>query len=59
MIENNYNNAKQSEWAGFFVEYKFIKFLEDFPESIKICTYTANKKDGDIDLDLNFHNEFL
>jgi hypothetical protein len=35
MVKNNYNNARQSEWAGFYLEYKFEQFLNNKPGQTK------------------------
>lgn len=59
LITNNYRNKYQPEWFGFFLEYKFEKFLELNPELKSICNYQSNKLKTEIDLDLNFHEEFL
>lgn len=59
MIETNYSQKFQPEWAGFFLEYKFQHFLEEDVNRKLICKYQANKKRGTIDLDLNFNDEFL
>lgn len=54
MIREGYNNAYQAEWVGFFLEYKFEKFLENNPLFMKYCKFISNKKTYDIDLDLYF-----
>lgn len=59
MIKQDYHNKFQPEWAGFFLEFKFEEFLEKNPNYKQICQYQSNKKDSEIDLDLNFNNQFL
>jgi hypothetical protein len=59
MIDNNYTNAFQSEWAGFYLEYKFEMFLEEDKQRKTICLFVRDKKINGHDLDLNFHDEFL
>ncbi|VVM22898.1 hypothetical protein BSPWISOXPB_9575 [uncultured Gammaproteobacteria bacterium] len=46
MVKNNYNNARQSEWAGFYLEYKFEQFLNNKPSYKKYCQYIQNKSKG-------------
>lgn len=59
MITNNYRTKFQPEWVGFYLEFKFEEYLELNPNLKKICNFQSKKKDGEIDLDLNFNNEFL
>jgi len=59
LISKNYRNKFQPEWFGFFLEYKFENFLEENPNYKSICRYQSKKSKNDIDLDLNFNNEFL
>lgn len=53
MIETDYKNKYQPEWAAFYLEYIFEKYIKenDLETSIK---YYQDKKDGGIDLDLFF-----
>ncbi len=57
MINANFNQAYQSEWAGFYLEYKFEEFLNKNPAYQKYCQYKQNKSNNSIDLDLWFDNE--
>jgi len=59
LISNNYRNKFQPEWFGFFIEFKFEKFLEENSNYKSICWYQSIKSKNDIDLDLNFNNKFL
>lgn len=59
MIKSDFRKKFQPEWVGFFLEYKFENFLNFKPDFKLICNYQSNKKKGDIDLDLNFNNNFL
>lgn len=59
MIEFNHNNKYQPEWPGFYLEYKFIRLLNTFPEYKQICQFVSNKKNGDLDFDLNFNENYL
>lgn len=59
MILNNYRNKFQSEWPGFYLEFRFEDYLNSNPLYKAICSYESNKKDGEIDLDLKFSNKFL
>ncbi len=59
LIANNYRNKYQPEWFGFYLEYKFEDFLENNSYYKSICCYQSKKSKKDIDLDLNFNNEFL
>lgn len=58
MIKDNYKNKFQPEWVGFYLEYKFQNFLNKNPNLKLICNYQSNKKKGEIDLDLNFNNNY-
>lgn len=53
MSNDNYNNARQSEWAGFYIEYKLEQYLNKFDVSTLI-QFLHNKSKGQIDLDLYF-----
>lgn len=63
MIDNNFNNAYQAEWAGFYLEYKFSNFLKSNQEYKKYCVYISdedeiqNKTKDSIDLDLWFDDQ--
>jgi hypothetical protein len=59
LISKNYRNKFQPEWFGFYLEYKFEDFLENNPNFKSICFYQSKKSKDDIDLDLNFNNEYL
>lgn len=59
LILKNYRNKFQPEWFGFYLEYKFENFLDENPNYKLICWYQSKKSKDDIDLDLNFNNEFL
>ena len=53
MISNDYRNKFQPEWAGFYLEYEFEKYLKNNGLKDKII-YSQNKKKDGIDLDLFF-----
>lgn len=53
MVENNYRNKFQPEWAGFFLEYEFEKYINQ-NKITNLITYAQDKKEGGIDLDLFF-----
>lgn len=53
MIADNYRNKYQPEWAGFYLEYLFERYL--FRNSLQdLIRYEQNKKKDGIDLDLFF-----
>lgn len=53
MIASNYRNKFQSEWAGFFLEFAFEKYIaENQLESV--VHYYQDKSENGIDLDLFF-----
>lgn len=53
MIDDNYKNKYQPEWAGFYLEYLFEKYLSR--NSLhNLIRYEQNKKKDGIDLDLFF-----
>lgn len=57
MINANFNNAYQPEWAGFYLEYKFKQFIDANPNYKKYCQYIQDKGKTGIDLDLWFKKE--
>ena len=59
MEKEKFNNAIQAEWQGFFLEYQYIKYSNSNTRIQKICSFVSNKKGGELDFDLNFHNEYL
>ncbi len=59
MFNLNYRNKFQPEWPGFYLEFKFEKYLEDNMNLKDICTFVSNKKNGQLDFDLNFSDKYL
>ncbi|CAB5496357.1 hypothetical protein BTHERMOSOX_1842 [Bathymodiolus thermophilus thioautotrophic gill symbiont] len=57
MMKNNFKQAYQPEWAGFYLEYKFEEFLNNNPGHMQYCQYKQNKTSNGIDLDLWFTQE--
>lgn len=57
MIKNNCKNARQNEWAGWYLEYKFEQFLNSNPNYKQYCQYIQNKARESIDLDLWFEKK--
>lgn len=53
MINADYRNKYQPEWAGFFLEFEFEKYIKD-NDLEEIIQYAQDKKKGGIDLDLYF-----
>ncbi|MFP4402320.1 MAG: hypothetical protein ACLFPL_03730 [Candidatus Nanoarchaeia archaeon] len=58
MIINNYNNKFQSEWPGFYLEFKFEKFLTLNQKYKEICDFLKNKKKEGIDFDIWFKSGY-
>lgn len=54
MQEDNFSQAYQAEWAGFYNEYRFEKYLRANDEAGRLCEKITQKTDGTIDLDLWF-----
>lgn len=53
MVKNNYNNAYQAEWPGYYLEYAFEKQIKN--NNLEgFVTYLQDKTEGGIDLDLYF-----
>ena len=53
MIESDYRNKYQPEWAGFFLEYEFEYYIKN-KKLNNLVTYAQDKTDKGIDLDLYF-----
>ena len=53
MIKDDYRNKFQPEWAGFYLEYSFEKYLNN-NSLTRMIKYAQNKKKDGIDLDLYF-----
>lgn len=53
MIEANYNNKYQPEWAGFYLEYLLNEYIIDH-HLYDIVRYEQNKTNDGVDLDLYF-----
>ena len=53
MIKANYKNKYQPEWAGFFLEFEFEKYITENNLN-HLITYKQDKTKGGIDLDLFF-----
>lgn len=53
MIEHNYRSKYQSEWPGYYLEYKLENYIKDNNKD-DIITFYQNRKKGEVDLDLRF-----
>ena len=53
MIESEYNNKFQGEWAGFYLEFLLEQYIANH-HLYDIVRYIQNKKEDEIDLDLYF-----
>lgn len=51
MISEKYNNAYQAEWLGFYLEYKFRKYLKE-NNLEEVIVFVDDKSKNGIDLDL-------
>lgn len=58
MHENEWHQWRQTEWAGWFLEYKFNKFTID-NNITKQMRYVGSslKREGDLDFDIRFDEE--
>ncbi len=58
MLKAGCNSWRQAEWAGWYLEFKFDKYLKEnkYTDKIKYVGY-SNKKKGDLDFDLWFNEE--
>ena len=55
MRDGEWSKWREAEWGGFYVEYRFCRFLEENDHYTTIVCYVQNKKkDGLPDLDLYF-----
>ncbi len=59
MFKNKYRNAKQAEWPGFYLEYRFETYSDAYPHTKKVGHFVRNKRSPDLDFDLNFGGKFL
>ena len=55
MINENYRNKFQPEWAGFYLEYEFEKYIKN-NKLETIVDFAQDKSKNGIDLDLYFSN---
>lgn len=53
MMEANYKNKFQPEWAGFYLEYEFEKYIEEHNLE-ELANYAQDRTRNGIDLDLFF-----
>lgn len=58
MHQNDWRQWRQTEWAGWFLEYKFNKFVNE-NNVANLMRYVGNalKHDGDLDFDIRFDEE--
>lgn len=58
MHEGEWRNWRQTEWAGWFLEYKFDKFTKE-NKTLQQIRYvgSSNKRAGEFDFDLRFEEE--
>lgn len=58
MHHNGWEQWRQAEWAGFFLEYRFNKFIIDNNLNQRMC-YVGNKlkSKGEYDFDIYFEEE--
>ena len=55
MYENEWSQWRQTEWAGWFLEYKFNRFtLEEHVTNQMRYVGSSLKRDGDLDFDVRF-----
>lgn len=54
MISEKYNNAYQAEWLGFYLEFKFRRYLKE-NNLEEVITFVDDKSKNGIDLDLYFN----
>lgn len=55
MHKNLWNKWKETEWAGWFLEYRFDKFISDYSLQNKILYVgSSHKRVGELDFDLWF-----
>lgn len=54
MLEANWEDRRQTEWAGFYHEYRLSKFLDENPEFKHTVIFQKNKTKDSIDLDLYY-----
>ena len=58
MHRNGWHQWRQTEWAGWFLEYKFNKFILENGIADKMCYVGSSlKREGDLDFDIRFDNE--
>lgn len=58
MHKGQWPNWKQAEWAGWFLEFEFDKFIQKYNlESHIRYTGTSNKKSGELDFDISSRNQ--
>lgn len=53
MHDNGWKNWRQTEWAGWFLEYRFDKFTIDNKVTDRM-RYISQKKNGELDFDIRF-----
>lgn len=60
MFESKWSKWKETEWAGWYLEYRFDKFITDHAIENKIkYVGSKNKKPGELDFDLWFPEEMF
>lgn len=58
MYDNDFNKWTETEWAGWYLEYKFDEFLRKKGlENQVVYTSSTKKSEGEFDFDLLFKNE--
>lgn len=57
MYEANWSKWKETEWAGWYLEYKFDKFIKDYAIENKIKYLGSCKSHFEYDFDLWFDEE--
>lgn len=58
MYTNNWTHWKQGEWPGWYLEYRFDSFIQEYAIENKIkYVGSMNKKDTDLDFDLWFDED--
>lgn len=55
MQKNDYKNWRQTEWAGWFLEYEFEKYIKQ--NKLEVLMTFTDKKSHDYDLDLWFNQD--
>ena len=59
MSANFKRGMNQAEWFGWYIEFRFKNYLDEYPNFKRVCEYQGHRGGLELDFDLVFSDGFL